>query len=428
VRLAVWRLLGLLLTAAVLTIGTELLRGRIVNTNSAWISQRLTEAGIDVVYQATVGDDLTDILAALQQAVRGASLVIMTGGLGPTKDDLARESLSEFTGRPLEVDPAAVEHLQAFFARRGFSFTGNNVKQASRPEGAELVENVCGTAPGVYLEHDGVAYIAVPGPPSEMREMLERSVLPRLIDRLGESARYRQIRHLHLCDIGESAAAQALADLMDLDANPRVASYASPGEVVLELTARGASEAEALVMLDRTEAAIRERLGAAVYGIGEENMEAALGRALREAGATIATAESCTGGLIASRITDLPGASDYFLEGLVTYSNEAKMALLGVPEALLAEHGAVSEEVARAMAEGCRQKAGSDYAIAVTGIAGPTGGTAEKPVGLVYIAVADRAGAEVVRQTWPGTRSQFKARVSQTALNMARKRVLGIPS
>ena len=422
------RLLGPLLTAAVLTIGTELLRGRIVNTNSAWISQRLTETGLDVVYQATVGDDPADILAALQQAIRRASLVVMTGGLGPTKDDLARECLSEFTGRPLETDPDAVEHLQAFFARRGFSFTGNNVKQACRPQGAELLDNVCGTAPGVYLEHDGVSYIAVPGPPSEMREMMERSVLPRLAERLGESARYRQIRHLHLCDIGESAAAQALADLMDLDANPSVASYASPGEVVLELTARADSEAEALVMLDRTEAVIRERLKAAVYGIGEGNMEAALGRALREAGATIATAESCTGGLIASRITDVPGASDYFLEGLVTYSNRAKTTLLGVPESLIAEHGAVSEQVARAMAEGCRERAASDYAIAVTGIAGPTGGTAEKPVGLVYIAVADMAGVEVVCQTWPGTRSQFKTRVSQSALNLARKRVLGLSS
>jgi len=415
-------------TAAVLTIGTELLRGRIVNTNSAWISQRLTEAGIDVAYQATVGDDLTDILDTLTRAARAASLVIMTGGLGPTKDDLARESLSEFTGRPLELDPAAVEHLQAFFARRGFSFTGNNTKQASRPQGSELLENVCGTAPGVFLEHEGVTYIAVPGPPTEMREMMERSVLPRLAERLGETARHRQIRHLHLCDIGESAAAQALADLMDLDANPSVASYASPGEVVLELTARAASEAEAQAMLDESEAAIRERLGAAVYGTGDENMEAALGRVLREAGATIATAESCTGGLIASRVTDVPGASDYFLEGLVTYSNQAKTALLGVPEALIAAHGAVSEEVARAMAEGCRERAGTDYAIAVTGIAGPAGGTPEKPVGLVYIAVADRAGVEVVRQTWPGTRSQFKTRVSQTALNMARKRVLGLSS
>jgi nicotinamide-nucleotide amidase len=414
------------LTAAVLTIGTELLRGRIVNTNSAWIAQRLTQTGIDVVYQSTVGDDLGEILAVLTAATQRADLVLMTGGLGPTQDDLARESLSEFTGRPLELDPAAVEHLKAFFAHRGFSFTGNNVKQASRPQGAELLENTCGTAPGIHLEHEGVTYIAVPGPPSEMREMMERSVLPRLAERMGEAAGHRQIRHLRLCDIGESAAAQALGDLMDLSANPSVASYASPGEVVLELTARAGSEAEALAMLDQTEAAVRERLGAAVYATGEEGMEAALGRALREAGKTISTAESCTGGLIASRITDVWGASDYFLEGVVTYSNAAKKALLGVPGGLIDEHGAVSEEVARAMAEGCRERAGSDYAIAVTGIAGPTGGTDEKPVGLVYIAVADASGAEVVRQVWPGTRSQFKARVSQFALNMARKRVLGI--
>jgi len=416
------------LTAAVLTIGTELLRGRIVNTNSSWIAPRLTETGIDVVYQATVGDDLAHILETLGCAVEHAALVIMTGGLGPTKDDLARESLSELTGRPLELDPDAVEHLKAFFARRGFSFTGNNVKQASRPEGAELLENTCGTAPGIWLEHEDVTCVAVPGPPSEMRTMMEASVLPRLAERMGETARHRQIRHLHLCDIGESAAAQGLSDLMDLGANPSVASYASPGEVVLELTARAESEAEALAMLDRTEAVIRERLGAAVYAMGEDNMEAALGLALRGAGKTIATAESCTGGLIASRITDVPGASGYFLEGLVTYSNEAKTTLLGVPEALLAEHGAVSEPVAQAMAEGCLRRAGSDYAIAVTGIAGPAGGSPGKPVGLVWIAVADAEGTQVVSQTWPGTRSQFKARVSQSALNLARKRVLGLPS
>ena len=411
-----------------LTVGTELLRGRIVNTNSAWISQRLTQTGLDVVYQATVGDDLTDILDALRYAVARARLVVMTGGLGPTNDDLARESLSEMTGRPLELDEAAAEHLKAFFAHRGFSFTGNNLKQASRPVGAELLENTCGTAPGLWLEHEGVTYVAVPGPPSEMRAMMEAFVLPRLAERMAEVAGQRQIRHLHLCDLGESAAAQALADLMDLGANPSVASYASPGEVVLELTARAPAEAEAVELLDQTEAEIRRRLGTAVYAVGEENMEAALGRALREAGRKLATAESCTGGLIASRITDVPGASAYFVEGLVTYSYEAKTALLGVPEELLEAHGAVSEPVVRAMAKGCLERSGADYAIAVTGIAGPASDNTSKPVGLVFIAIADAQGVEVVEQTWPGTRSQFRTRVSQFALNLARKRVLGLPT
>ncbi|MBM3497363.1 MAG: nicotinamide-nucleotide amidohydrolase family protein, partial [Armatimonadetes bacterium] len=257
--------------------------------------------------------------------------------------------------------------------------------------------------------------------------MMEGCVLPRLRSRVGDAAARRQIRHLRLCDIGESAAAQALGDLMALEANPSVASYASPGEVVLELTARADSEAQAVLLLDGTEAEIRHRLGAAVYAVGEESMEAALGRALREAGRTLATAESCTGGLIASRITDVPGASDYLREGFVTYSDRAKTARLGVDAALIKAHGAVSEPVARAMAQGCRERAGTDYAIAVTGIAGPGGERPGKPVGLVYIAVADEAGVEVVEQTWPGTRSQFKARVSQFALNMARKRVLGLP-
>lgn len=413
------------MTAAVLTIGTELLRGRIVNTNSAWISQRLTEVGIDVVYQATVGDDLPEIIDVLERATTRARWVILTGGLGPTQDDLARESLSELTGRPLEVDPEAVEQLKAFFAKRGYNLTGNNVKQCSRPEGAELLENTCGTAPGIHLEHGGVSYVAVPGPPAEMREMMERIVLPRVVDSVGDRLGHRALRRLRLCDIGESTAAADLEDLMTPGLNPTVAPYASPGEVVLELTARGESDAEAQEMLDKVEAVIRERLGEHVYATGEDGMEAALGLALRERGKTVATAESCTGGLIASRITDVAGASDYFLRGVVSYSNEAKMELLGVPEALLEEHGAVSEEVAGAMAEGMRERSGADYAISVTGIAGPGGGTPEKPVGLVYVAIADDQGTVVERSTWPGTRSQFKSRVSQTALNMARKRVLG---
>ena len=414
------------MTAAIVTVGTELLRGRIVNTNSAWISQRLTQVGIDVLEQATVGDDLPDIVAALRRVGARVKVVVVTGGLGPTQDDLAREALSELTGQPLEVDPAAVEHLKAFFARRGFTFTGNNVKQASRPQGAQLIENTCGTAPGIYLEHDGVAFAAVPGPPAEMREMMERSLLPRLAEAAGHEATHRPIRRLRLCDIGESTVAERLRDLMEPAANPTVAPYASPGEVVLELTARASTEAEADTMLEATEATIRERLGEHVYAADEDNMEAALGQALREAGKTIATAESCTGGLIASRITDVPGASDYFREGVVSYSNEAKKALLGVPEELLVAHGAVSEPVARAMAEGVRERSGADYGVSVTGVAGPAGGTAEKSVGLVFVAVSDGASTLVQRNVWPGTRSQFKARVSQNALNMARKRVLGL--
>jgi competence/damage-inducible protein CinA-like protein len=413
------------LTAAILTVGTELLRGRIVNTNSAWIAQRLTEIGFDVVFQATVGDELSHIVRELRRAAEDARVVVVTGGLGPTQDDLTRESFAEVTRRPLEIDPEALEHLRGFFAHRGFSFTDNNAKQASRPGGAELLENTCGTAPGLWLEDGGIAYVAVPGPPTEMREMMEREVLPRLSAGAETQAAQRQIRRLRLCDIGESMAADKLRDLMARDRNPLVASYAAPAEVVLEVTARAESEGAATRMLDEVEAVIRERLGAAVFATGEETMEVALGRALREARRRIATAESCTGGLIASRITDVPGASDYFVEGIVSYANEAKMDLLGVPAEMLAEHGAVSEPVARAMAEGVRRRSRADYAIAVTGIAGPAGGTPEKPVGLVFVAVADAAGTVVERFVWPGTRAQFKARVSQTALNMARKRVLG---
>ena len=414
------------LKAELVSVGTELLLGEIVDTNAAYMSQRLAEIGVDVHFRHTVGDNLDRIVSVLELALSRSDTVLICGGLGPTQDDLTREGVAQVTGRALVSDPDAVTHLREFFAQRGITPTQNNLKQTTYPEGGRLLDNTCGTAPGLFVEHEGKLIFAVPGPPSEMREMMQLQVLPILAEQLGADLRPVFTRVLRFCDIGESTLTAEIADFIDNQTDPTVAPYAKPGEVTLRLATKAETEAEAAQRLDEMEGTLREQVGSFIYGVDDQTMEVAAGNALREKHATVAVAESCTGGLVASRITDVSGSSEYMLGGVVAYANEIKQRLLGVPPEVLAEHGAVSEETARAMAAGARKLFGADYGVATTGIAGPTGGTAEKPVGLVYVAVADRDGVVVSEMTWPGTREQFKQRVSQTALNMLRKRVLGI--
>jgi len=396
------------------------------------MSQRLAEIGVDVHFRHTVGDNLGRIVSVLEPALSRSDAVLICGGLGPTQDDLTRESIAQVTGRPLRPDGAAQQHLREFFARRGYTATPNNLKQATVPEGGRLLDNTCGTAPGVLVELEGAGgspgsvLIAVPGPPPEMREMMRREVIPYLAGRQGGPPIAVHTRVLRLADIGESSLVAEIDDIIREQTDPTIAPYASPGEVKLRLATKSASDDEAARRLDAMEARLRERIGRHIYGVDDETMEVAAGAALRAAGATVAVAESCTGGLVASRITDVPGSSDYFLGSVVAYANEIKQRVLGVPAETLEAHGAVSEETALAMATGVRGLYGADYAVATTGIAGPGGGGDGKPVGLVYLAVADAEGAVCLRQNWPGTREQFKRRVSQYALNLLRKRVLGI--
>ena len=412
--------------AELVSVGTELLLGEIVDTNAAYMSQRLAEIGVDVHFRHTVGDNLARIVSVLELALSRSDAVLICGGLGPTQDDLTRESVAQVTGRALVSDPDAETHLREFFARRGLTPTSNNLKQATVPEGGRLLDNTCGTAPGVLVEHAGKLVFAVPGPPPEMREMMQLQVLPILCERLGEQLRPVFSRILRMSDIGESTLVAEIDDIISGQTDPTVAPYAKPGEVTLRLATKAEAEAEAVERFDAMEATLRERIGRFIYGVDDMTMEVAAGNALRERHATVAVAESCTGGLVASRITDVSGASEYMLGGVVAYANEVKQRLLGVPGEVLAEHGAVSEPTARAMAAGVRELYGADYGVATTGIAGPTGGTEDKPVGLVYVAVADADGVICSEMNWPGTREQFKRRVSQTALNMLRKRVLGI--
>ncbi len=295
------------------------------------------------------------------------------------------------------------------------------------PRGGQLLGNSVGTAPGLLVEHNGCTLIAVPGPPPEMRQMMAEHVMPYLREKLAQQQQSSLFtRTLRTADIGESDLAQQLEDILADQSDPTLALYASPGEVRIRMHTKAPSQQEANKKLGDLENSIRQRLGEHIYGTDDETMEVAVGQVLIAAGATLAVAESCTGGLVASRITDVPGSSRYFQGGYVTYSNELKQQLLGVPAQIIQQHGAVSQECAEAMAEGARKGSGADYTLAVTGIAGPDGGTPQKPVGRVYIAVADEQETICQQFDWPGTRSQFKQRTSQMALNMLRKRVLGI--
>jgi len=413
------------LRAELVSVGTELLLGEITDTNATYISQSLAKIGVDVHFRHTVGDNLGRIVQVLREAMRRCDVIIICGGLGPTQDDLTREAVAEVTGRPLQRIPAAEQKLREFFASRGRIPSESNFKQCMVPRGGRLLHNACGTAPGLLVEHNDTIFVALPGPPPEMRMMLENSVLPYLRQQVAaEQGGALYTRVLRLCDIGESTVADELADIISGQTDPTIALYASPAEVKVRLATKAGSEAEARRRIEPVEAQIRARLGSHVYGADDETMEVAVGKALQEKGATLATAESCTGGLISDRITNVPGASNYFLAGYVVYSNQAKINLLGVPAEIIARHGAVSEQCARAMVEGTRRISGADYALATTGIAGPTGGTPEKPVGTVFVAVADSDGTICERFYWPGERLQFKARVAQTALNMLRKRIV----
>ena len=417
--------LKLALKAEIISVGTELLLGEIDDTDASYLSRRLAELGVDVHFRHTVGDNLRRIVQTLSSARRRADLLVLCGGLGPTPDDVTREALAELTQRPLQSSSSAELKLRQFFAARGLEPTPNNLQQCQVPRGGELLDNAAGTAPGVWLEHESTVFVALPGPPVELQTVFEQQVFPRLRQRLqAEGALTLYTRSLRTSGVGESVLAEQIGDLLAGQRDPTLGVYASPGEVRIRLATKAAGSAEAERTFGPVEQELRRRLGAHVYGVDDESLETAVGNALLAAGATLAVAESCTGGLIASRITDVPGASRYFLAGYVTYSDQAKRDLLGVPEALLAEHGAVSAECAEAMAHGAWQRSGATYGLSVTGIAGPGGGTPDKPVGLVYLGVSHQPGAVVQRFLWPGTREQFKRRTSQLALDLLRRFII----
>lgn len=410
----------------ILTIGTELLLGQIVDTNASWIAQRLAEAGIDLFYKTTVGDNASRIEAALRQALSRAEVVITTGGLGPTEDDLTRDVVAAVLGRPLRLDPAVLAHIERRFAHRKIPMPENNRKQAMVPEGAELLYNPNGTAPGLFLKNGGRCVACMPGVPAEMKPMLTEQVIPRIRETFGIRSQIVS-RVLKTCGISESRVDQAIGDYFREMRNPTIGVLAHAGEIHIRLTCKGENRAEITRMLDELEAKIRERLGFLIFGRDEDKLEALVGKLLRDQKATLAVAESCTGGLIASRITDIPGSSDYFERGIVSYSLVAKQQVLEVPQATLDEFGTVSLPVARAMADGVRRLSGTTFGLASTGIAGPTGGTPERPVGLVCVALAWDGGDVAREYRLHGGRELIKYRAAQMALEMLRRHLLGVP-
>jgi len=410
----------------ILTVGTELLLGQIVDTNASWIAQRLAEAGIDVFYESTVGDNAGRIEAALRQALARADAVLTTGGLGPTEDDLTRDAVAAVLGRPLRLDPEVLAHIERRFAHRRIPMPENNRKQALVPEGAEVLPNPNGTAPGLFLRSQGSCVVCMPGVPAEMKPMLLDAVIPRLRALLDTRGRIVS-RVLKTCGVSESRVDQAIGDYFREMRNPTIGVLAHAGEIHVRLTCKGEDPARINTMLDELEAKIRERLGSLIFGRDEEKLEAVVGGLLRARKATLAVAESCTGGLIASRITDVPGSSEYLERGIVAYHPRAKEQVLGIAGDLIRERGAVSPEVARAMALAVRCTAGTAYGLATTGVAGPSGGTAETPVGLVFVGLSWEGGELVKEFRFHGGREQIKYRASQMALETLRRHLLGLP-
>lgn len=405
--------------AELVIIGTEMLLGEIVDTNAARIAQRLAELGIYVHFKTTVGDNWTRMAAALSQALTRADIVITSGGLGPTQDDLTREVVAAVLGLPLVEDPIAREHVEGWFRRNNRPMPASNRKQALIPQGAVIIPNPKGTAPGIIARRGHQAVICLPGVPYELETMMDETVIPYLKRHYVTNGSLHS-RVLKFFGIGESLLAERLDDLLALE-NPTVATYTGRVEVRVRITARARDEAEALALVAPVEEEIRRRAGDYLYGYDQDTLETVAGQALRAAGWTLALAESCTGGLIASRIVNVPGSSEYFLGSVVAYSNDAKVSLLGVPPDVLATHGAVSAPVAEAMAVGAMRRVGATLGVSVTGIAGPGGGTPEKPVGLVYIGLARGDWTEVHRLQLGGDRERIRWHTSQAALDLIRR-------
>jgi len=407
--------------AEVVSVGTELLLGQIVDTNAAYIARVLSELGITLYRRATVGDNMDRLLDALNQALADSDVVITIGGLGPTMDDITRDGLAMAFGDRLVRNEEIAAGLDAFFRSRGMPVLESNLRQAMVPTNGRAIANPNGTAPGLVFEKDGKIGIALPGPPNEFISMVDNEVAPYLRAKTGNVGTIRS-RTLRVAGVGESAVEDLVKDLM-LDANPSVAPYAKVGEVHLRITAKAeTAELEDAIIAERA-ALLHARLGSAIYGEDEDTLEKVVVELLHSRRQTVSAAESCTGGLVAQRITDIAGSSEVFIGGVVAYSNAVKTALVGVPEEMLARVGAVSPEVAQALAEGAKARFGTDYGIGVTGIAGPGGGTAEKPVGLVYLAVAHPDGCEVGKVNYIGSRQIVRHRSSQKVLNMLRLRV-----
>jgi nicotinamide-nucleotide amidase len=407
------------ISGEIIAIGSELLLGHTVNTNATYISRQLSEIGVNVYRQSVVGDNPRRIKEALNAALMRADVVITTGGLGPTVDDITISSIAEAIGMPLVLNRDILARIKRFFEKRGIRMHDYVMKQAYLPEKSTALRNTVGTAPGAIIEHGPKTIVLLPGPPRELIPMFEKSAAPYLRRRYSLSSTIFT-RTIRTVGVPESHVNRRIKRYLAMERPVTVGIYARINEVDIKITAKDKNKKAALRAIKKVEANILKVLGGIVYGFDDDSLEEVVGKALRRRRLTLSVAESCTGGLISSRITNVSGSSAYLDRSYITYSNRSKIEELGVKEESIKRDGAVSRRVAIEMAKGARSKSGSDIAIAVTGIAGPTGGTRTKPVGLVYIALAGRGKTICVERHFPGGRLDFKHLVSNAALNLLR--------
>jgi nicotinamide-nucleotide amidase len=410
-----------MLHAEIIAIGSELLTPYRTDTNSLWLTERLNSIGIEVKFKSVVGDDESVLEEAIRDAMRRSEIIISTGGLGPTEDDITKKVFARVLKRRMVLNEAMLARIQERFARRGVKMPEINSRQALIPEQALALENNNGTAPGILMTEGKCTVVLLPGPPREMKPMFDEQVMPKLRERAGDVFLVR--RTLRIFGLTESGVDELAAPIYRNYKNPTTTILFGKGQIELHLTAQASSEKEAGKLLDELSGQLENVLGEHVFSVREETLEQVVGELLKFKGYTLATAESCTGGRLAGRITDVPGSSEYFREGVVAYSNDAKVNLLGVPGKLIQEYGAVSPEVAEAMAIGIRRRAHSTVGVGITGIAGPGGGTVAKPVGLVYIGLADEVQSSSRKFIFPGDRQFIRTLAVNAALDMIRRRI-----
>ncbi|HJZ66951.1 MAG TPA: competence/damage-inducible protein A [Blastocatellia bacterium] len=411
-----------MLRAEIIAIGSELLTPYRTDTNSLWLTERLNSVGIEVQLKTVVGDDEAILEESVRDAMRRSDVIISTGGLGPTEDDITRKVFARVLGRQLTLDYAVLEQIRERFASRGYQMTPNNERQALIPHGATVLPNPNGTAPGIKMEQDGKLIVLLPGPPRENQPMFNDFVMADL-ERMSRGVRI-STRVLKVTGLGESALDDMIAPIYKEYTNPLTTVLFTDSEIEIHLRASAETGARAEELVDELADKLEEKLGYYVYSTHDESLEEIVGHQLRLKQFTIAAAESCTGGLIAERLTRVPGSSDYFVGSIVSYSDQAKTRLLGVPEEMIDRYGAVSGEVAEAMARGAKDRTGATIGVSVTGTAGPGGGTDAVPVGTVYVGLADDVVTSNRRLVLPGDRHLIRWRASTAALEMVRRRYL----
>lgn len=410
------------MNAEIICVGTELLLGNIVNTNAAFIAERISRLGIGCYNQCVVGDNMDRCLSQLKESSSRSDIIILSGGLGPTEDDMTKEAVAAFTKLPLVEDAVSRRSIEEYFAKRGIEPTENNWKQALVPKGAKAVPNANGTAPGIILETKNCKYILLPGPPIELESMFDSQIMPYL-QSLGAGSIFS--RTVKIVGVGESKAETMIKDLIDSQDNPTIATYAKTAEVHIRVTAYGEDEKQARKLVKPVVKELKARFGSNVYAAEDEaSLEQAIIELLDSNKMTLSTVESCTGGLVSSTVVGVPGASEVFKCGFVTYSNKSKRKLVGVKKGTLDKYGAVSRQVATEMAKGGAAVSKSDVCISVTGIAGPDGGTDEKPVGLVYIGCYVRGDVKVKEFHFSGNRNKVRSLSAKNALILARECIL----